>query len=128
MRRLRLEVVTPGDRAYFSQLTVQPTFRERIHLAQEIDHQCERIKGEMAEGKTVDFVVSDDGLLRFRSRICVSVGCDLRKEIMAEAHSSSYSYSIHLGSTRMYRDLYEHFWWNGIKGDIAEFVAQCLVC
>ncbi|KAL7177744.1 hypothetical protein ACSBR2_031000 [Camellia fascicularis] len=28
----------------------------------------------------------------------------------------------------MYRDLHGHFWWNGMKGDIAEFVAQCLVC
>ena len=121
MRRLRLEVVTPGDRAYCSQLKVQPTLRERIRLAQEIDPQCERIKGEMAEGKHVDFVVSDDGLLRFRSRICVPASGDLRKEIMTEAHSSSHS--IHPGSTKMYRDLHEHFWWNGMKGDIVEFVA-----
>lgn len=128
MRHLRPEVVTPGDRAYCSQLIVQPTLREQIRLAQEIDPQCERIKGEMAEGKNVDFVISDDGLLRFRSRICVFAGGDLRKEIMMEAHRSSYSNSIHLGSTKMYRDLYEHFWWNGIKGDIAQFVAQYLVC
>jgi len=32
MRCLRLEVVTPSDRAYCSQLTVQPTLRERIRL------------------------------------------------------------------------------------------------
>ena len=70
----------------------------------------------------------DDGLRKFRSRICVAAGGELRKEIIPEAHSSSYSYSIHLGSTKMYWDLNEHFWWNGIKGDIAEFVAQCLVC
>ncbi|XP_028068872.1 uncharacterized protein LOC114271451 [Camellia sinensis] len=67
MRRLRLEVVTPGDKAYCSQLTVQLTLRERIRLAQEIDPQCKHIKGEMAEGKHVDFVVNDGGLLRFRS-------------------------------------------------------------
>ncbi|KAF5946789.1 hypothetical protein HYC85_017017, partial [Camellia sinensis] len=67
MRRLRLGVVTPGDRAYCSQLKVQLTLRERIHLAQEIDPQCERIKGEMTEGKHVDFVVSDDGSLSFNS-------------------------------------------------------------
>ena len=37
MRRLRLEVVTHGDRAYCSQLMVQPTLRERIRLTREID-------------------------------------------------------------------------------------------
>lgn len=126
IRRLRLEVVTLGNRAYCSQLKVQLTLREWIHLAQEIDPQCERIKGEMAEGKHVDFVVSDDGLLSFRSQICVLAGGDLRKEIMTEVHSSSYR--IHSGSTKMYRDLHEHFWWNGMKGDIVKFVAQCLMC
>jgi len=80
----------------------------------------------MTEGKHVDFVVSDNGLLRFRSRICVPTVGDLRKEIMTEVHSSSYS--IHPGSTKMYRDLHEHFWWKGMKRDIAEFVGQCLVC
>ncbi|KAJ8755828.1 hypothetical protein K2173_024373 [Erythroxylum novogranatense] len=28
----------------------------------------------------------------------------------------------------MYRDLREHFWWKGMKRDIAEFVSKCLVC
>ena len=28
----------------------------------------------------------------------------------------------------MYRDLKENFWWKGMKRDIAQFVAKCLVC
>ena len=61
----------------------------------------------MAKRKHVELVVSDDGLLRFRNRFCITIGGDLRKEIMAEAHSSSYS--IHPGSTKVHRDLHEHF-------------------
>lgn len=30
--------------------------------------------------------------------------------------------------TKMYRDLKEHFWWNNMKRDVAEFVFRCLVC
>ncbi|WMV50270.1 hypothetical protein MTR67_043655 [Solanum verrucosum] len=39
-----------------------------------------------------------------------------------EAHNSRYS--IHPGSTKMYRDLRDVFWWNGMKRDIADFVAK----
>ncbi|KAH0661218.1 hypothetical protein KY284_026149 [Solanum tuberosum] len=32
------------------------------------------------------------------------------------------------GATKMYRDLLEVFWWNGMKTDIADFVAKCPNC
>ncbi|KAH0689091.1 hypothetical protein KY289_016449 [Solanum tuberosum] len=32
------------------------------------------------------------------------------------------------GATKMYCDLWEFFWWNGIKRDIADFVAKCSNC
>ncbi|GKC91356.1 retrotransposon protein, putative, ty3-gypsy subclass, partial [Tanacetum coccineum] len=28
----------------------------------------------------------------------------------------------------MYRDLKQNFWWNGMKHDVARFVAKCLTC
>nr|GEZ12728.1 putative gypsy-type retrotransposon polyprotein [Tanacetum cinerariifolium] len=46
--------------------------------------------------------------------------------VLSEAHSSPFS--IHLGSTKMYEDLKQHFWWNGMKQDIATFVEKCLIC
>ena len=45
---------------------------------------------------------------------------------MEEAHCSAYS--MHPGSTKMYRTLRENYWWIGMKKDIADFVARCLVC
>ncbi|KAH0781489.1 hypothetical protein KY290_001087 [Solanum tuberosum] len=32
------------------------------------------------------------------------------------------------GATKMYRDLREAYWWNGMKRDIPDFVAKCLNC
>nr|GFC90648.1 transposon Ty3-I Gag-Pol polyprotein [Tanacetum cinerariifolium] len=50
-----------------------------------------------------------------------------RKSCMiAEAHSSPFS--IHPGSTKTYHDLKQHFWWSGMKRDVATFVARCLIC
>ena len=28
----------------------------------------------------------------------------------------------------MYKDLKQKYWWSGMKRDIAQYVAQCLVC
>jgi hypothetical protein len=43
--------------------------------------------------------------------------------ILQEAHESAYS--IHPGSTKMYLDLKEKYWWYGLKRDVAEYVAIC---
>jgi hypothetical protein len=44
---------------------------------------------------------------------------DLRKLILSEAHDTAYS--IHPGSTKMYYDLKEQFWWYGMKRSVAEY-------
>uniref|UniRef100_M1ABZ2 Gag-pol protein n=1 Tax=Solanum tuberosum TaxID=4113 RepID=M1ABZ2_SOLTU len=46
-----------------------------------------------------------DGVLRYQGRFCVPRVDELQERIMEEAHSSRYS--IHPGSTNMYRDLRE---------------------
>nr|GFB82936.1 retrotransposable element Tf2 [Tanacetum cinerariifolium] len=42
------------------------------------------------------------------------------------AHSSPFS--VHPGSTKMYHNLKQHFWWSGMKQDVAKFVSRCLIC
>nr|GFC21585.1 putative reverse transcriptase domain-containing protein [Tanacetum cinerariifolium] len=52
---------------------------------------------------------------------------DLEREaLLTEAHSSPFS--VHPGSTKMYHDLKQYFWWSGMKRDVAMFVSKCLVC
>ncbi|WMV09170.1 hypothetical protein MTR67_002555, partial [Solanum verrucosum] len=48
----------------------------------------------------------EDGVLRHQGRLCVP----------------------DVGATIMYRDLREIYWWNGMKRDIANFVARCSNC
>ena len=51
---------------------------------------------------------------------------EIRDVILREAHETPYS--THPGSTKMYMDLKELFWWNNMKRDIAKYVSECLTC
>ena len=64
--------------------------------------------------------------LSYRKWLCVPNVFELRDAVLREAHSSPFS--IHPGSTKMYRDLKQHFWWNGLKKDVADYVSKCLTC
>jgi len=46
--------------------------------------------------------------------------------LLDEWHKSRLS--INLGMTKMYKDLKATFWWTGMKTDVADYVASCLVC
>ena len=45
---------------------------------------------------------------------------------MEETHRTPYS--VHPGSTKMYRDIRETYWSNNMKREIVQFVEQCLTC
>jgi hypothetical protein len=51
---------------------------------------------------------------------------EIKELILKEAHETPYS--IHPGSTKMYMDLKELFWWNNMKREIAKFVSECHTC
>jgi hypothetical protein len=69
------------------------------------------------------FYLKDNGSLTHFKQMCVPEGIGLRKEIMSEAHCSSYI--VYPGSTKMYKDVKESYWWNNMKLDIASFMEQC---
>ncbi|KAA3484375.1 DNA/RNA polymerases superfamily protein [Gossypium australe] len=72
------------------------------------------------------FRVDDNDCLRFRDRICVLRNPELIQLILNKANNSRLS--VHLGSTKMYYDLKQHYGWSGMKIDISDFVSKCLVC
>jgi len=76
--------------------------------------------------KGKDYHMGKDGILWFRNRVCVPWGPWLRKRILKEGHKSNFS--IHPSTAKMYKNLKESFWWTGMKTNVADFVASCLVC
>ena len=65
-------------------------------------------------------------MLRYQGRLCVPLVYGLQEKTMEEAHR--FIYSINPGSTKMYCDLREIYWWNGMKKGIAEFVSKFPNC
>ncbi|GKB29088.1 putative reverse transcriptase domain-containing protein [Tanacetum coccineum] len=67
-----------------------------------------------------------DGALYYMDRIRVPLTGGLRTSIMDEAHKSRYY--VHPGADKMYYDLRDIKWWQGMKKDIALYVSKCLTC
>jgi hypothetical protein len=90
------------------------------------DEKLREIAENIPKGKSPGFHTDEDGTLWFGKRLCVPEDKALREAILREAHESAYS--IHPGSTKMYLDLKEKYWWVGLKHDVAEYVAVCDTC
>ena len=114
-----------GDR-FFAHVSVRPLLATRIRDSQSQDPFLEKKRKDVRDGKSDDFCIVNDGTLLYKQRLCVPNVEGLKEEILDEAHNSIYT--MHPGSTKMYRDLKEHYWWNNMKKEIADFVARCLIC
>jgi len=86
--------------------------KERIREAQSGDSKLQQFREQVEAGHRKDFQIHANGALYFGDRICVPKS-DVWQEVLAEAHSSTYS--VHPDGTKMYHDLKQHFWWNGMK-------------
>ena len=64
--------------------------------------------------------------MRRDGRLCVPQDEGLRKAILDDAHR--FRMTIHPGGGKMYQDMKRAFFWAGMKKDVAEHVARCLVC
>ncbi|KAL5554224.1 hypothetical protein UlMin_041799 [Ulmus minor] len=80
----------------------------------------------MASRENSEFGLSPDGILHFKGRLCIPNDPEMRNQILSEAHSTPYS--VHPGTSKMYKDLRGHFWWPGMKKDVVEFISKCLTC
>lgn len=101
-------------------------FLEEIKEKQRLDLDLVGRQTLVGQGNNKDFQIDDNGILKFRGRVCVSDVPEFKRMILEESHPSSWS--IHPGSTKMYQDLKKMFWWSGMKRDIAQFCYSCLIC
>jgi hypothetical protein len=122
-RRLNLGIV-----AHIEGVTidVEPILEQEIHKGQIGDAKIQETEDLITEGRVLEFTEGEQGTIWFKDRICVPDIESLRETILKEAHDSDYS--IHPGSTKMYQDLKQKYWWYGLKRDVAAHVAMCDAC
>jgi hypothetical protein len=107
-------------------MEVESTLEQEIRKGHESDEKIKEIKTLISLVKAPYFTEDEQYTVWFKKRICVPKIEHLCQLILKEAHDSAYS--IHPGSTKMYHDLKEKYWWYGLKRDVATHVALCDVC
>jgi hypothetical protein len=123
VRQLNLQIIPHG---ILNMLHIRSTLEDQIKEAQSKDEEIQYLKEKSSNKEIQGFKVDEHGVLWYEDRICVPQDEKLRRLILDEAHCSAYS--IHPGSTKMYMDLKQKYWWAGMKLDIAEYVAHCDTC
>ena len=108
-----------------AQFQVRPLLIDEIKANQDKDPCFIKLRETVQSGQTFGFEIRDD-VLRRGNRLCVPDVDGLRQRILQEAHNAPYS--VHPGVTKMYQDVKGMYWWNGMKKDVAQYVASCLTC
>jgi hypothetical protein len=107
-------------------IEVEPTLEQEIQKGQIGDTKIQEIRNLMTEGRGLNFTKDGQGTIWFKNRICVPEIDNLWETILTEAHDLAYS--IHPGSTKMYQDLKQKYWWYSMKKDVVTHVAHCDIC
>jgi hypothetical protein len=123
MERVNLEIVQQGALMH---LKLESVIQQRIIDAQRVDKGMKHIHEKMEAGKATCFRKDDQGVLWFKDRLVVPKDAELCQQILDEAYLSRYS--IHPGSTKIYQDLKQHYWWTKMKIEITRYVAKCDTC
>src|ERR1044072_8400717 len=107
-------------------VTVSSGLLEEIKTKQLTDEELIEKRNLVTQGKSPEFAIGNEDILRCKGRIYVLKDAEMRKLIFDEGHKSRLS--IHPGATKMYQDLKLHFWWSGMKKQVVEYVSTCLTC
>jgi len=121
---LRLSVGPEGS--LLAQLKIRSVLRDKVLVAQQANGKVREIKERVNKGIETSFQVISDGLIAMGKQIYLPEDKILKDEILREAHESRFA--THSGSTKMYKDLKEYYWWPNMKREIAEFVSNCGIC
>jgi hypothetical protein len=123
MEKLNMGIIQHGT---LNQLKLESILLQKIIDAQRNDKGMKHIHEKIEAGKANCFKKDDQGIIWFNNHIVVPKNEEVRQQILDEAHLSRDS--IHPGSTKMYQDLKQHYWWTKMKIEIARYVAKCDTC
>jgi hypothetical protein len=84
-------------------MAVEPTLEVEMQKGQLEDAKLKEIRQLIQDNNTGDFLEDSQGTLWLGKWICVPNLKPIKESILREAHDSAYS--IHPGSTNMYKDL-----------------------
>ncbi|KAK8650425.1 hypothetical protein V6N13_140064 [Hibiscus sabdariffa] len=114
------------DGSLLAELRLVPTLISEIRAELPSDKFLSHCIREVREGTSRDYTIDQDKVLCFRGRYCLPRKSELKRVILREAYDSLYS--MHPGAENMYKNLWERYWWKGLKRNTVRFVSHCLTC
>ena len=126
LRSLGVQLQVDDTVTLLASFYVRPLLVDQIKEGQKQVSKMIKLRTEIEGGRKPEFQIRDDGVIVRGSQMCVPEIGELKGKIMEEAYSSAYA--MHPGSTKMYNTMREHYWWKGMKKEIADFVSRCLTC
>ncbi|XP_070055054.1 uncharacterized protein [Nicotiana tomentosiformis] len=105
-RLVRLHISEPNQ--VLACVLAQSLLFEWIKARQYDDPHLLVLRETILQGGAKEVTIGEDGVMRLQGCLRIPNVDELREKILEEAHSSQYS--IHLGATKMYRDLRQHYW------------------
>ncbi|KAA3487500.1 Transposon Ty3-I Gag-Pol polyprotein [Gossypium australe] len=126
LRALNSRMTLSNNGSILAELRARPMFLQEIYEAQNDDSELQTKRAQCESGVESDCWINSDGCLMFRDRVCVPRNKELMWSILYEAHNGCVS--VHPGSTKIYNDLKQRYWWPSMKKDVSEFVSRCLIC
>ena len=103
---VQLQVADPGT--LLASFYTRPLLVDQIKEGHKQISEMIKLRAEIEGGRKPKFQIRHDGVIVRESRMCIPEIGELKREIMEEAHSSAYA--MHLGCTKMYHTLREHYW------------------
>ncbi|XP_028104578.1 uncharacterized protein LOC114300962 [Camellia sinensis] len=111
LNKMDVDLVVHGREAIVAAAMAQLTLLEEIKLRQREDEILRKIYDELETKPKPGFNL-ENSVLKFQGRLCVPNVSKVKRKLIEEAHASRFS--LHLGSTKMYWDLKQNFWWPGL--------------
>ena len=126
LKRMGIQLSVGLEGSLLAHMKIRSVLRDKVLEVQLADEGVRKIKEKIKQGKELFLQVLPGGLVARGKRVYVPENKTLKGEILKEAHESRFA--THPGSTKMYRDLREYYWWPNMKKEIAEYVSRCGIC
>ena len=118
LKRMGIQSNMGPEGSPLGHMKIRSVLRDKVSEAQLADKGVGKIKENIKQGKELSLQMLPGGLVAMGKRVYVPENKTLKGEILKEAEESRFA--THPGSTKMYRDLKEYYWWPNVKKEIAE--------
>ena len=112
--------------ALLAKLRVITDLKMMIRDAQKNDVKLQEVVQLVRNGDKTDYFIDENGGLFYKSRLCVLNDIELKKKLIYESHHTVST--MNPRRNKMYQDLKQYYWWQGMKKDVTEYVSKCLTC